>query len=355
MVLLDQDRVEEAQAVVEAPAGEDRRLLEPAQAWGRLAGVEDAGPVPATASTKRAVRVATPERWPSKLSAVRSAASSAGGGAGRKQDLGRHPLPPLALDDQVVDLLDPALAHRLGDGRQAEDDARLLLDDPGARPGPAGTVAAEVTSPSRRPRRGRARRSRSGSRRDRASAQPSHDALHLSRMPGNVRSRPHVRTLASVLIHVLTALPPFQVLIDGTPGRDGGAARRGGPQRRRRLLPGDLSLRPARLPAAEERRQPARLAADDRPPQGDRPSPRQRPPSGPRRRGRRGRRSPTRANRGGIWDAVGALPPKQRAAVTLRYACDLPHAEIAAALGCSPAAARRSLHEGIKRLRKELA
>ena len=56
----------------------------------------------------------------------------------------------------------------------------------------------------------------------------------------------------------------------------------------------------------------------------------------------------------GIWDAVGNLPPKQRAAVALRYACDLPHAEIAAALGCSPEAARRSLHEGITRLRKEL-
>jgi RNA polymerase sigma factor (sigma-70 family) len=57
----------------------------------------------------------------------------------------------------------------------------------------------------------------------------------------------------------------------------------------------------------------------------------------------------------GVWSIVGALPPKQRAAVALRYACDLPHAEIAAALGCSPAAARRSLHEGMKRLRKELA
>ena len=57
----------------------------------------------------------------------------------------------------------------------------------------------------------------------------------------------------------------------------------------------------------------------------------------------------------GLWAAVGALPPKQRAAVTLRYASDLPHAEIAAALGCSPEAARRSLHEGLKRLRKELA
>jgi RNA polymerase sigma factor (sigma-70 family) len=57
----------------------------------------------------------------------------------------------------------------------------------------------------------------------------------------------------------------------------------------------------------------------------------------------------------GIWAVVGALPPKQRAAVALRYACDLPHAEIGAALGCSPEAARRSLHEGMKRLRKELA
>ncbi|MET0559268.1 MAG: sigma-70 family RNA polymerase sigma factor [Solirubrobacterales bacterium] len=56
-----------------------------------------------------------------------------------------------------------------------------------------------------------------------------------------------------------------------------------------------------------------------------------------------------------LWAAVGALPPKQRAAVALRYGSDLPHAEIAAALDCSPEAARRSLHEGLKRLRKELA
>jgi RNA polymerase sigma factor (sigma-70 family) len=55
-----------------------------------------------------------------------------------------------------------------------------------------------------------------------------------------------------------------------------------------------------------------------------------------------------------VWGAVAALPPKQRAAVTLRFASDLPHEEIAAALGCSPEAARRSLHEGLKRLRKEL-
>lgn len=58
---------------------------------------------------------------------------------------------------------------------------------------------------------------------------------------------------------------------------------------------------------------------------------------------------------GEVWALVGALPPKQRAAVALRYGSDLPHAEIAAALGCSPAAARRSLHEGLTKLRKELA
>lgn len=57
----------------------------------------------------------------------------------------------------------------------------------------------------------------------------------------------------------------------------------------------------------------------------------------------------------GLWEAVATLPPKQRAAVALRYGSDLPHAEIAAALGCSPEAARRSLHEGIKRLRRELS
>jgi RNA polymerase sigma factor (sigma-70 family) len=58
---------------------------------------------------------------------------------------------------------------------------------------------------------------------------------------------------------------------------------------------------------------------------------------------------------GEVWTAVASLPPKQRAAVTLRFASDLPHEEIATALGCSPEAARRSLHEGLKRLRKEMA
>jgi RNA polymerase sigma factor (sigma-70 family) len=56
----------------------------------------------------------------------------------------------------------------------------------------------------------------------------------------------------------------------------------------------------------------------------------------------------------GIWRAVAMLPPKQRTAVALRFACDMPHREIAAALGGSEAAARRNVHEGIKKLREAL-
>ena len=56
-----------------------------------------------------------------------------------------------------------------------------------------------------------------------------------------------------------------------------------------------------------------------------------------------------------VWSSVAGLPPKQRAAVALRFACDMPHREIGTALGVSEAAARRSVHEGIKRLREEMA
>jgi RNA polymerase sigma factor (sigma-70 family) len=57
----------------------------------------------------------------------------------------------------------------------------------------------------------------------------------------------------------------------------------------------------------------------------------------------------------GVWERVSDLPPKQRAALLLRFAGDLSHREVAAALGCSEEAARRSAHEGLKRLREELA
>jgi RNA polymerase sigma factor (sigma-70 family) len=53
-----------------------------------------------------------------------------------------------------------------------------------------------------------------------------------------------------------------------------------------------------------------------------------------------------------LWSAVRELPDRQRSAVTLRYMADLPHREIAEAMGCSEEAARRSLHEGLTKLRK---
>ncbi len=55
---------------------------------------------------------------------------------------------------------------------------------------------------------------------------------------------------------------------------------------------------------------------------------------------------------GELWTAVGALPEKQRAAVVLRFTCDLSHREIGRVLECSDDAARRNVHEGIKRLRE---
>jgi DNA-directed RNA polymerase specialized sigma24 family protein len=52
-----------------------------------------------------------------------------------------------------------------------------------------------------------------------------------------------------------------------------------------------------------------------------------------------------------LWAAVAGLPPKQRAAVFLRYALDLSHRDVAHVVGCSEDAARRSVHEGLRKLR----
>jgi RNA polymerase sigma factor (sigma-70 family) len=56
-----------------------------------------------------------------------------------------------------------------------------------------------------------------------------------------------------------------------------------------------------------------------------------------------------------VWARMRALPEKQRVAVFLRTAADLSYAEVADALECSQDAARRNVHEGLKRLREELA
>ena len=53
-----------------------------------------------------------------------------------------------------------------------------------------------------------------------------------------------------------------------------------------------------------------------------------------------------------LWRAVGDLPTKQRAAVLLRFAGDLAYREIGDATGTSEQAARRNVHEGLKKLRE---
>lgn len=55
-----------------------------------------------------------------------------------------------------------------------------------------------------------------------------------------------------------------------------------------------------------------------------------------------------------VWAEVRALPPKQAAAVVHRYLFDLAYAEIGARMGTSEEAARRSVHEGLIKLRRRM-
>lgn len=56
-----------------------------------------------------------------------------------------------------------------------------------------------------------------------------------------------------------------------------------------------------------------------------------------------------------LWRQVDALPPRQRTAVALRFACDFSYAEIAAHDGGSEGAARRNVFAALTTLRQEIA
>jgi RNA polymerase sigma factor (sigma-70 family) len=56
----------------------------------------------------------------------------------------------------------------------------------------------------------------------------------------------------------------------------------------------------------------------------------------------------------GVWSAVRRLPAKQRTAVALRYVLDADYELISTTMATSQEAARRNVHEGLKRLRTEL-
>ena len=53
-----------------------------------------------------------------------------------------------------------------------------------------------------------------------------------------------------------------------------------------------------------------------------------------------------------LWDAVRALPPKQRAAIVARYVGDLSYREAAAIAGGTEEAARRNAADGLANLRE---
>jgi RNA polymerase sigma-70 factor (ECF subfamily) len=52
-----------------------------------------------------------------------------------------------------------------------------------------------------------------------------------------------------------------------------------------------------------------------------------------------------------VWNALGKLPPAQRAAIVLRYYLDLSGAEMADELACPPGTVKWRLHAARKRLR----
>ena len=55
-----------------------------------------------------------------------------------------------------------------------------------------------------------------------------------------------------------------------------------------------------------------------------------------------------------LRDALDRLPPRQRAAVVLRYLADLTVADIAAAMGCAEGTVKATLHHALRNLRVDL-
>jgi RNA polymerase sigma-70 factor (ECF subfamily) len=55
-----------------------------------------------------------------------------------------------------------------------------------------------------------------------------------------------------------------------------------------------------------------------------------------------------------LRDAIVHLPPRQRAAIVLRYPADLSIAEVAQAMGCADGTVKATVHQALKSLRVEV-
>ena len=56
-----------------------------------------------------------------------------------------------------------------------------------------------------------------------------------------------------------------------------------------------------------------------------------------------------------LLQALGSLPPRQRAVLVLRYFEDLPEAQVAAALGCSVGTVKSTASRGLTRLQAAMS
>jgi RNA polymerase sigma-70 factor (sigma-E family) len=63
---------------------------------------------------------------------------------------------------------------------------------------------------------------------------------------------------------------------------------------------------------------------------------------------------PALDTRAELLQALGQLPPRQRAVIVLRYFNDLTEAQVAEVLGCSPGTVKSSASRGLARLREAL-
>ena len=153
-------------------------------------------------------------------------------------------------------------------------------------------------------------------------------------------------------------LPPFQALLDEhRVDVYRFLVATAGPTGCRRRLPGDLDRRLRaypRLRRADNLRAwllsiAHNKAIDAHRARGRRALPMAEPPE------QRAVAAPVADGRPELWERVRELPSKQRTAVFCRAVLGMSYAELAALLDSSEEAARRNVHEGLKRLRRELS